>query len=140
MAEQQDLLNEFLEPTYQYASIGQRFANYLIDVIAFYAILFVIIFLLRDSGLVGSEGFQLFLIFIVFIGYYTLLEGGTGKSVGKMVSKTKVVQVDGTSINFRKAFMRSLCRLVPFEFLSAFGGGSMLHDKWTDTMVVQDSN
>ena len=140
MTEQQDLLNEFSEPNLQYATTGQRFGTYLIDIVAFYAIMFVVGVIIGISGLPRSTFFLYFMSFAILLAYYTVMEGSGGRTLGKMVLKTKALNTDGSSITYGKAFMRSLCRFVPFEFVSAFIGGPMWHDKWTDTKVVQNSN
>lgn len=146
--EQQNLLNEFSENQYELAGIGQRIVNYLIDVIVFYIVIIIIgaimgvafasSFAEGGDDSAGFVGITYLVVFAVFFGYYILLEGGKGKTLGKMVTKTKVVMNDGSPVSHSKAFIRTLCRLVPFEFLSVFGGGQMWHDKWTDTMVVKD--
>lgn len=121
------------------ASKGKRLANYLIDFVVFYAIIFVIAII--APGIVVSDGeasLAYYLIaIIVIVGYYTVLEGSTGKSLGKMVTGTKVVTENGNKITYKDAFMRSLSRLVPFEALSIFFGAGMWHDRWTETQVVE---
>jgi uncharacterized RDD family membrane protein YckC len=125
------------------ASTGKRFANYLIDAIAFYALSFVLGMLLGliAPQLFSNESSATFISYIVAIlailVYYTAFEGSTGKSIGKLITGTKVVTLNGDKITYKDAFLRSLSRLVPLEPLSIFfGTGSMWHDRWTDTMVV----
>jgi uncharacterized RDD family membrane protein YckC len=140
--EQTNLLHEFSEPTYVPASTGQRLANYLIDLIVFYAIIFIFALVFGYSGM-GSEnigtGTYYLSIFAIFFGYYTLLEGSKGRTLGKMITKTKVITETGEPMTYGKAFLRSLCRLVPFEFISVFMDTQMWHDKWTKTVVVKNA-
>ncbi len=146
---QQDVLNEF-ENRYVYASVGQRFVNYLIDVIVFYFLTFLFsavlgAVLFASGGISDDSGPSMLLIYLlvlgVFIGYYTLMEGTRGKTVGKMLTKTKVLKTDGTPIGYKDAFLRSLSRIVPIEWLSIFfGNGQMWHDSWTNTMLVKENN
>ncbi len=139
MEQQTDLLNEF-ENSYEYATTGQRFVNYLIDLIGFYAVFFIVSIVFNAVGLYSSIAFIYLASFATFLIYYTVLEGSSGRTLGKLVTKTKAIKVDGSPLNFKNAFLRSLCRMVPFEFFSAFSGGQMWHDRWTDTMVVQNKN
>lgn len=143
------MLNDFNEPSYEPASTGQRFVNYLIDVIIFYVVIIVFSFIFglafassieSESDLeTGSSILIIYLVvFAVFFAYYTFLEGSKGKTIGKMVSKTRVVCEDGSPMTYGKAFLRTLCRMVPFEFISAFTGTQMWHDSWTKTKVVKD--
>lgn len=145
--EQTNLLNEFSEPTFEYASAGQRFVNYLIDLIIFYVLMFIVGIFIGVAAVAGLTSIEsvavtiLTYIFAIafFLLYYTLLEGSKGKTLGKLVSKTKVVTEDGSPMTYSKAFLRSLSRLVPFEPLSVFFGLKMWHDQWTNTMVIKDN-
>jgi uncharacterized RDD family membrane protein YckC len=141
--EQTNLLNEFTETTLEPATTGQRLANYLIDIIVAYMVIFLLMIPIGMSiGVNGDSasflGIYYLIFFGVFFAYYTLLEGSKGKTIGKMITKTKVLMVSGEPVTYSKAFMRTLCRIVPFEFISAFLGTSMWHDKWVDTIVVKD--
>ena len=149
METQNNLLNEFTEPPFQYASAGQRFLNCIIDVIAFYIVMMILGVILGLAAFATSEtggrmsggGIQLFFLFLYFaviIIYYALLEGSNGKTLGKLITKTKVLTEGGQPITYGKAFIRTLIRFVPFEFLSGFSGTTMWHDQWTKTMLVKD--
>lgn len=150
MEEQTNILSDFTEPKFKFATLGQRFLNFIIDLIAFYLLAFVAGIIAGAIGVaIQSEAdqplpasFQLLFLFSflgVYLFYYTLLEGAKGKTLGKMLTKTKAVQVDGSPLGYKKAFVRTLCRLVPFEFISVFFGGLMWHDQWTYSMTVQDN-
>lgn len=136
----------------EHASVGTRFLNLLIDVIFFYGIIiligavFGIIFMstgedIETSFLAREDAGSIFLQYIVsysvYIGLYTLLEGASGKTLGKLITGTRALKTDGSNLTWKDAFMRSLCRIVPFEAFSAFGGHPW-HDRWTDTIVVKE--
>ena len=129
------------------ASTGQRFVNYLIDTIVYYifiwgsTFIFSIVYLTASAGQrQGGSGLQLLIlpfVIVLFIVFYTFSEGvSSGRSVGKLVTGTKVVRNDNTEITWKDAFLRSLCRLVPFEPISALGGYPW-HDKWSNTKVIK---
>jgi uncharacterized RDD family membrane protein YckC len=62
-----------------------------------------------------------------------------GKSVGKFITKTRAVNLDGSPISAGTAFARGFSRAVPFCVFSAFGDVcNPWQDKWTDTMVIND--
>jgi uncharacterized RDD family membrane protein YckC len=94
----------------------------------------------EPTAAIGGVMLLYLVSFGVIFAYYTFLEGSSkGKTIGKMITKTKVIREDGEPMTFGKAFLRTLCRLVPFEFISAFfAGGQMWHDSWTGTRVVKD--
>ena len=81
-----------------------------------------------------------FFVFIVgyvnYILYYTLCEKlFNGRTLGKLITGTKAVRLDGSPLTLWNALLRSLSRIVPFEPLSGFG--TPWHDSWTDTTVIK---
>ena len=89
----------------------------------------------------SPESFDLllfaYLIWIVnTLLYYTICEKGfKGYTLGKLITGTRAVRNDSNELTFKDALLRSLCRLVPFEWLSGFG--YPWHDSWTKTMVIK---
>lgn len=150
--ETQDLFveNEFVQ--YYEASNGQRFVNYLIDVLLMrffisYGTSYLLVnFLLAVSPETAyalfSENLLLLATYIVAILnhliYYTICEKAfRGYTLGKLVTGTRVIREDGDELTFTDAFLRSLCRLVPFEQFSIWFGNGMWHDTWTKTKVIK---
>jgi uncharacterized RDD family membrane protein YckC len=130
------------------ASVGARFANFLIDEIFYYVLLIGIIALIltnQDPGNSfleredpGALFFQYLALFAFIVIFFTIQEGAfKGKTLGKLITGTRAVKIDGGQLTWKDALMRSLCRLVPFEAFSAFGGCPW-HDRWTDTIVTRD--
>lgn len=140
-----------------YASKGNRFANYLIDIIAILAVamgLFLgFIFLYYqfatdttavDNFLDESENMNPFLDRIitgaVIATLYFIMETlFRGKSLGKLITKTRVVMEDGSNPSYIDYLKRSFCRLIPFEALSFLGSeGRGWHDSISKTYVVDE--
>lgn len=149
--EQTNILAELEEEIVQEpASKGQRFVNLLIDSVAMYLLAFLIaVFFVASTMNSGSAEYYetrnssgddllyYFIGYICAITYYTLLEGLTkGRSLGKLATRTRAVKEDGTEITFKDAFIRSLCRCIPFEAFSIFGNG-LWHDTISKTKVVK---
>ncbi len=148
MAAQPDQL--YLEPRIVKANGWKRFANFLIDyviLLLLVGIFFIIAELVsptttyEDEYSVNRSGFALLeniLYSIIYAVYMALFEIVTkGRSIGKLITGTKVVNEDGTSINAGTAFKRGFSRAVPFEIFSALGSPCYpWHDKWTNTYVV----
>lgn len=149
METQNNLLNEFNEPAFEYAGAWQRFFNYVIDLVAFYILMVIVGVIFGVASVLTTQTgermnpatMQLFLLFInllIMFLYYFLLEAAKGKTLGKLITKTKVVTDDGGAITYKQAFVRTISRFVPFEFLSGFSGLRMWHDQWSKTMVIKD--
>ncbi len=135
---QPDLLNDISQEIYQEpASVSTRFANYLIDMVIFYVLSIVVGLILANLIPSTGPGISYVITYLLLITYYTIMEGATqGKTIGKLVTGTMAVREDGAPFTFYDAMVRSFCRIVPFESLSAFNGRPW-HDKWTSTKVIK---
>jgi len=73
---------------------------------------------------------------IVYFTYMLLIEYFTkGRSIGKYITGSKVICIDGTEPTFKEYFIRNISRFVPFDLLS-FLGENGWHDTWSETRVV----
>ncbi len=133
------------------ASTGIRFANYIIDFISFYILIFfwgIILAVVSPSTVesldyessdVGAKLLDRLVTLIIFGLYIGFMEAiFNGKTLGKFITGTRAVNdYEGTNISVLTAFKRGFCRMVPFEPFSAFSGYPW-HDKWTDTVVINE--
>ena len=96
--EENTLLDSNLEDTpvnYDYASSGLRFANYVVDQIVLYILsgaAGVVLGIMSPSVVEDEAGLNIISILIalgVSLAYYTLMEGSSGKTVGKYVTGTR---------------------------------------------------
>jgi uncharacterized RDD family membrane protein YckC len=132
------------------ASAGQRFANYLIDFVLFYCLFFVvgvIVIIIAPATLevieTESLGFDLAdrLITLLFYALYMGVVEALfkGKSLGKLITKTRAVTITGERISSATAFARGFSRAVPFCAFSAFGTPcDPWQDRWTNSMVIDE--
>ena len=61
------------------------------------------------------------LYFVIYIGYFTILEGSKGQTIGKMVTKIKVVREDGGAIDMNQALTRNILRIIDGLFVYLIG-------------------
>lgn len=137
-----------------YASVGQRFLNNLIDSIIWYVIFLALFFILGlVQRMTGADIMSIFAdeymeptawMYVVmmasWLGMYVIFEGmAKGRTIGKMITGTRAVSEDGSMLGIGKASIRTLCRLIPFDALSALGGHPW-HDSVSKTMVVKTRN
>ena len=61
------------------------------------------------------------LYFVIYIGYFTLLEGSKGQTIGKMITKIKVVREDGGKIDMNQALTRNILRIIDGLFAYLIG-------------------
>ena len=140
-------IHQDLNLEYCRASTGKRMANYLIDGIIFYIIIFfwgmVVETLLpgtvteMELDPITERIIGVFLYGLVMFG----IEGAfQGKSLGKLITKTKAVDREGGTLTFKQLLIRNFTRAVPFNALSAFSSPcSPWHDTWSNTLVVDEN-
>ena len=142
-----DLLD--METQFIRANSGKRFLNYIIDLILFYLIIIgigVLIAIISPSTIdeiIDSKSFNLvgrIMSLILYALYMSVVEAiFKGKSLGKLITRTRAINLDGSSISVGKAFSRGFSRAVPFCAFSALGSPcNPWQDKWTDTIVIDE--
>lgn len=132
------------------ADTGKRFLNYIIDVAVFYVLVFgvgILLVIIFPSSLVSLEddSFETQIVeqlfaFVFYALYMSAVEAVfKGKSLGKLITRTRAVNMNGSPISIGTAFARGFSRAVPFCVFSAFGSPcNPWQDRWTDTMVVDE--
>lgn len=111
-----------------------RFLNFIIDYISIFLILVLIsilnmvFFLETDSEVVdssiipeGNTAAEYIIFSLLSISYYFILEVLTGRTIGKFITGTIVVDISGNKPSTFDILKRSLLRLIPFEYLSFLG-------------------
>lgn len=132
------------------AETGKRFINYLVDVVVFYLLVLAFGFMIGfmnpsafDDIDDSSTSFGLLdrlISLVLYALYMGVIEGlFKGKSLGKLITKTRAVNLSGSPIGWSEAFARGFSRAVPFCVFSAFGSPcNPWQDRWTSTMVIDE--
>jgi uncharacterized RDD family membrane protein YckC len=120
------------------ASKGKRFVNYLIDSV----VLQVISYLLNAAAGVTEENadpvYSIFVWFGIYLAYYIIFENfNNGITVGKILTRTQVVSINGGKPTTEHIMGRSLARIIPFDALSYLGERKNgWHDRLSKTIVI----
>lgn len=130
---------------YEYASRLQRFLNWTIDGLIITILWFVLFNLvvpyLIQMGIFdwmkNGETYNLtFTILIIYFLYYLILEGFFKTTIGKLITRTKLMKPNGGQINFGNVITRTICRFIPFELLSYLSKNPVgFHDSLSNTGV-----
>jgi len=129
------------DAVYVGASAGIRFANFIIDqiMVIIIAIVAGVVIAVLSREVTEEESFADTLItYGLMFSYYAVMEGVWGRTVGKFITGTKVVNLRDGKASFGQACLRSLCRFIPFEAFSFLGNSaSGWHDSIPKTRVVK---
>lgn len=124
------------------ASTTLRFVNYLIDIIAGYLFTSLVGGIIASFLPVNFTGYP-FLIMIVmaasFFAYYIAMEVLFQKTLGKFITKTKVVTINGQKPKEQEIVLRTLCRMIPFDNFSFLFSRNGWHDQFSKTRVIKDN-
>lgn len=121
-----------------------RFIHCIIDTIAFVILAILIGFILglfinvADQGLINILGYLM--LAGGFFGYYVFMETKYQKTIGKFISKTRVVNKNGAKPDLGDIVRRTFCRLIPFDGISFLFTANGFHDRLSDTTIIKDEN
>lgn len=130
------------------ATSSKRLFNLIIDYLGAYCFTYLIGYVLGLSNVISgneSDEFYSFMGFIIWGLYYMIFELlFSGKTLGKLITRTRVVVNDGKVLTLKHVFIRTLIRFIPFEALSFLstksnqGRSIGWHDTWSNTLVIED--
>ncbi len=125
-----------------YAPIVLRLINFLVDSITILLIIFSIAYVIGNYGVsfnsyVVNYIYSTLLVLISFIGYYLILEFKFQTTLGKLLTRTYVADIEGNKPSFSLVLKRVLIRLIPIEPLSFLFSKNGWHDKFSKTCVLK---
>lgn len=118
-----------------------RFVHFSVDLISFFILYFILtslvmIFINIDSN---KSIFPFWILMLVsFIFNYAFMEHKFQKTLGKFITKTKVVKLNGEKPKLNDIMVRTFCRLLPFDRLSFLFTKNGFHDGISNTRVIKD--
>jgi uncharacterized RDD family membrane protein YckC len=125
------------------ASLGKRFANYIIDHFCIAIFISMIFDFLEAQGYrlvedIYSLRVRLIAVLLYALIYFVIESLTGGKSFGKWVTKTRAVEFDGGVPDTETFIIRSFSRIIPFEPLSFLFLSRGWHDRFSKTMVMDE--
>ena len=119
------------------ATGGRRFANLLVDTVAANVVALltgVAVRLVDDAAQTPAALESLAVSFVAWVGYYTAFESLGGRTLGKLVTGTRVVSETGGPASFLQILGRSFARQIPFEALSFLSAERVAPVGWHDSL------
>lgn len=121
-----------------------RFIHLVVDSIASIIVVvilgFIFSFLIVPTNRILEVVYGYFMFELGHFVYYVFMETKYQKTIGKFITKTKVVNKDGTKPEAGDILRRTLCRLIPLDRISFLFVSVGIHDKFSDTIVIKDKS
>jgi len=135
---------------FSYQGIGPRFVAQVVD-----GIVLLVLYFVLGAAMFGSFTFDVFgvaalsfmgVYALLFFLYFMVLEGARGATVGKMVTRIRVVREDGSPCGLASAIVRNVLRVVdilPFLYIvglvliSRSDKRQRLGDRLAKTVVIK---
>ena len=125
------------------ASAGRRFWTFAIDVIAIRLFFFVgevayVVAYGPETYEAAVGSIEWYVVFsLLFVSYYLVLESITGRTLGKILLRTRVVTESGARPSLKVILIRTVLRHLPFEPVSFTLNGEWWHDSLSKTKVIR---
>nr|WP_288833669.1 RDD family protein [uncultured Flavobacterium sp.] len=129
------------------ANQRQRILNAIIDMVTFLVIWFLLsigLMVLELNKTYADETHKqlpiipIIILLPTFWGYYLLTEYKFQRTLGKVLTKTKVVSSSGDKPTLKQLIFRTLSRSIPFEYFSYIVTVKGIHDKLSNTRVIKN--
>ena len=119
-----------------------RLINFIIDTVVWLILYFSIayifdLYFVRFSSYLVNYVYSISLGLILYLAYYSVLEFYFHKTLGKFLTRTKVVNRDGGEITFLTIFIRTISRLIPIDIFYYLFSKKGLHDRLSSTLVIK---
>jgi uncharacterized RDD family membrane protein YckC len=120
------------------ADKGARLYNYAVDMVVISVIMFFAFFFIMMGFNPEGDLIYYMVCFLAYYGYYFLFEWKTGKTLGKLLTNTKVTDVDGNPPTWMQILTRTFFRLPFIDGLSLLlRSDTGIHDALSGTRVVK---
>jgi uncharacterized RDD family membrane protein YckC len=112
-----------------------RLANFLVDSLIYFT--FLVVFLMVFKNTIDQNKIKLISILFYFL-YYFLFEYFIGQTLGKMITRSKVISLQENKGNyFFQILLRSIMRFIPLDMLSYLFSYRGLHDWISKTTIIK---
>ena len=130
-----EVQNQFIAKS---VSTSTRFIHLVVDTIAFYILAILLFMILHFIVNITNDAIVYVVIFMAFFLYYGYMETKYQKTIGKFITKTKVINIDGSKPESSDIIRRTFCRLIPFDQLSFLFTENGFHDRLSETTIIKD--
>ena len=102
-----------------------RLINFCIDSVVYFILVLLLVTLLQSFY--GKDKLKWLMIFKLV----------SGQTIGKMITKTKVISTSGEKAKTFDIILRTILRMIPFDFISYLIYENGIHDHFSNTKLVK---
>jgi uncharacterized RDD family membrane protein YckC len=132
-AEFQKAINDLLST--KKSNLKKRAINQIVDYLAIVVLIKTLIFFMSII-IKSTQDLEVLLFVLVYFLYYFYMENKYQQTLGKFLTKTKVVNLNGAKPSVKQLIGRAILRTIPYVFISFFTDENGLHDSLTNTRVI----
>ncbi|WP_053991605.1 RDD family protein [Mangrovimonas sp. TPBH4] len=119
-----------------------RLVNFIVDslvwLILYFSVAYILdLYFVRFNSYLINYIYSISLGLMLFLVYYSVLEFFLHRTLGKFLTRTKVVSNLGEEITFSMIFKRSIARFIPIDVFYYLFSKKGLHDRLSNTLVVK---
>ena len=119
-----------------------RLIHFVIDTVFWLTLYLSVAYLLdqyivRFNSYIVNYTYSIVLALILYLAYYCLLEFYFQRTIGKFLTRTKVVHSNEGEITFSTILKRTMARLIPIDIFYYLFSRKGLHDILSNTRVVK---
>jgi len=112
-----------------------RFINFLLDTAIYFLFMLVLLLVFKNS--IAQEKVK-WISILVYFSYYFIFECINGQTIGKIITRSKVISLTETKDFFYiQILLRTLMRFIPLDMLTYIFSFRGLHDWISKTTVIK---
>ena len=121
------------------ANSSLRIINLLIDTTIVFILAIIVAFIIFPIDRPANNALSYLIGVGVYFLYYAIMEINYKKTVGKFITKTKVVKMNEEEPDNSDIITRTLCRFIPLDKVSFLFTRFGFHDNFSNTKVISDN-
>ena len=119
-----------------------RLIHFVVDIISFLVVAMILglilgLFIPTPTHMTMTL-FTYGVLLIAFFLYFAFMEYKYQKTIGKFLTRSKVMMSDGRRPELNEIMLRTACRLIPLDRISFLFSKNGFHDRLSDTIVIKE--
>ena len=110
---------------------ASKFCHWFTDILLAVLLLLFVLKSLFDKATLS------WIMISVYYLYYFTMELFAGQTIGKMITRTKMIPSDAQKPGIFNIVLRTFLRMIPIDFISYFFNANGIHDNFSNTKLLK---